>query len=98
MYQKTVSSWDFKDAFKQAGREINSVKRDWMPYLIIWKTMKKIPVNRLSWTLLQFVATLQSMSITELQIDYPDIEDIEDLQNHTTVIMVDDRSFIIQAF
>jgi hypothetical protein len=37
-------------------------------------------------------------NIEELQEDYNDIEDIQDLEYYTTVIMIDDESFIIQNF
>ena len=37
-------------------------------------------------------------NLEELQKDYSDIESLEDLQNETTVIMIDDESFIIQQY
>lgn len=37
-------------------------------------------------------------NLEELQKNYPDIETMDDLQNNTAVIMVDDTSFIIQDF
>jgi hypothetical protein len=33
-----------------------------------------------------------------LQSDYPDIQSMEELEDQTTVIMIDDESFIIQVF
>ena len=36
--------------------------------------------------------------LKELQENYNDIESIEDLEMHTTVIMVDDESFIIADY
>ena len=37
-------------------------------------------------------------SLKSLQDDYTDIETMEDLQDNTTVIFIDDESFIIQAY
>jgi len=37
-------------------------------------------------------------SLEELQKNYTDIEDLEDLNYHTLVIMIDEESFIIQDF
>lgn len=36
--------------------------------------------------------------LEELQTNYPDIENMDDLQDHTMVIMIDSDSFIIQQF
>ncbi len=36
--------------------------------------------------------------LEELQQDYSNIEDMEELENHTTVIRIDSDSFIIQQF
>jgi len=37
-------------------------------------------------------------NLAELQANYPDIKSIENLQDHTSVIMIDSESFIIQVF
>ena len=37
-------------------------------------------------------------NIAELQENYTDIESMEDLEDHTCVIMIDDQSFIIQNY
>jgi len=37
-------------------------------------------------------------NLKELQSDYDNIESMEDLEDKTTVIMIDDESFIIESF
>ena len=37
-------------------------------------------------------------NLAELQQNYSDIESIDELQDNTTVIMIDDESFIIQDY
>lgn len=98
MYQ-SVSSWDFKDAFKQAGRE-NQFSQAGLDALFTYleyyeeETGEQIELDVIAIC----CEYTEYDNLAELQIDCPDIEDLEDLQNQTTVIMVDADGFIIQAY
>lgn len=98
MYQ-SVSSWDFKDAFKQAGRE-NQFSQAGLDALFNYleeyeeETGEQIELDVIA-ICCDFT---EYENLAELQIDYPDVEDLEDLQNQTTVIMIDDDGFIIEAY
>jgi len=98
MYQ-SVNSWDFSEAFRQAGREdifSNKGLGSLFEYLEEYEegTGEQIELDVVA-ICCDFT---EYENLKELQVDYPDIEDMDDLQDHTTVIMIDDESFIIQQF
>jgi len=98
MYQ-SVNSWDFSEAFRQAGRE-NSFSSKGLDSL--FEYLEEYEESTGEQMELDVVAIdcdfVEYENLAELQNDYSDIEDMDDLQNHTTVIMIDNESFIIQAF
>jgi len=98
MYQ-SVNSWDFSEAFRQAGREDN-FSRDGLEKL--FEYLEEYEEETGEQIELDVVAICCEYSeyenIEELKNSYPDIESIEELENNTLVIKIDDESFIIQDF
>jgi hypothetical protein len=97
---KTINEYDFIDAFKKMGRE-NNFSYDGLvalyDYLEMLEDDTGQPYN------LDVIALCceyrEFDNLEEFQADYGDeYETIEDIQNATSVIMIDDTRFIIQQF
>jgi|TARA_R100000084_G_scaffold76637_1_gene34715 hypothetical protein len=97
---RTINEYDFIDAFKKMGRE-NNFSYDGLvalyDYLEMLEDDTGQPYN------LDVIALCceyrEFDNLEEFQADYGDeYETIEDIQNATSVIMIDDTRFIIQQF
>jgi len=94
-----VSVYDFEQAFKQCGRQDQFTyagKKALFDYLEQLSEDTGEPIE------LDVIALCceytEYDSFEDLQKDYPDIEDRDDLNEHTAVIPIDVDSFIIQQF
>jgi len=96
---QTISKHNFRDAFKTMGRE-NQFSYDGLGALYDYLEMFEDDTGQQ--TELDVIAIccdfIEYENLEEFQRDYQNIESIEDIQNETTVIMIDDESFIIQQF
>lgn len=98
MYQ-SVNSWDFSEAFRQAGREDNFSQAGLEVLFDYLEDYENSTGEQMELDVVAICCDFTEYeNLKELQVDYPDIEDMDDLQDHTTVIMIDDESFIIQQF
>jgi hypothetical protein len=94
--KQTITKSDFRDAFKEMGRESN-FSYDGLGALFDY--LEEMDEN----AELDVIAICCDFSeyenLEEFQGDYSgDYETIEDVENATTVIKVDDKRFIIQQF
>jgi hypothetical protein len=97
--KQTITKSDFRDAFKKMGRDSN-FSYDGLgalfDYLELLETETREELE------LDVIAICCDFSeyenLAEFQNDYPDYETMEDIENETTVIKVDDERFIIQQF
>ena len=95
---KTLSFYDFERGFADVGRT-NSFTYEGLKalfdYLESYEEETEIPIE------LDVIALCceytEYENFEELQKDY-DVESMEELENHTTVIMVNEERFIIQAY
>ena len=96
----TINEYDFIDAFRKMGREGN-FSNDGLVALYEYLEMLEDDTGQ---TIELDVIALcceyaEYDNLEEFQADYgEDYETIEDIQNATSVIMIDDDSFIIQNF
>ena len=97
---RTINEYDFIDAFKKMGREDNF---SYDGLVALYEELEMVE-NDIGKPIELDVITLccefaEYDNLEEFQADYGDeYETIEDIQNATTVIMIDDDSFIIQQF
>ena len=97
---KTINEYDFIDAFKKMGRTDNFSYRGLIAlydYLEILEDDIGQPIE------LDVIALCceyaEYDNLEEFQADYSeDYQTIVDIESDTTVIMIDDDSFIIQQF
>ena len=97
---RTINEYDFIDAFEKMGRTDNFSNSGLIAlyeYLTMLGDDLGQPIE------LDVIALCceydEYDNLEEFQADYgEDYETIEDIQNATTVIMIDDDSFIIQQF
>ena len=97
---KTINEYDFIDAFKKMGRE-NNFSYDGL--IALYEELEMVENDIGKPIELDVIALCceftEYNNLDEFQADYGDeYETIEDIQNATTVIMIDDDSFIIQQF
>ncbi len=95
---KSISEFDFVDAFAKLDRDENfsyEGKKALFSYLeqLEEDTGKKIELDIIALC----CEYSEYKNLEELQKDY-DIESMEELEEKTTVIMINDESFIIQEF
>ena len=95
----TVNEWDFIESFKQSGRQDNfsyEGLKALYNYFVEYEDSCGCEIE------LDVVAICceftEYENLEELQGNYSDIESIQDLENHTSVIMIDNDNFIIQDF
>ena len=97
---RTINEYDFIDAFKKMGRE-NNFSYDGL--IALYEELEMVENDIGKPIELDVIALCceftEYNNLDEFQADYGDeYETIEDIQNATTVIMIDDDSFIIQQF
>mgnify|MGYP003110670609 CR=1 FL=1 len=97
---KTINEYDFIDAFKKMGREENFSRNG---LIALYEYLEMLGDDLGQPIELDVIALCceyaEYDNLEEFQADYDDeYETIEDIQNETTVIMIDDDSFIIQQF
>jgi len=98
MYQ-SVNSWDFSETFRQAGREDNFSQKGLDALFDYLEDYEESTGEQMELDVVAICCDFTEYeNLKELQLDYPDIEDMDDLNDHTTVIMVNDEAFIIQQF
>ena len=97
---RTINEYDFIDAFKKMGREDNF---SYDGLVALYEYLEMLEDDLGQEIELDVIALCceytEYDNLEEFQADYgEDYETIEDIQNATTVIMIDDDSFIIQQF
>ena len=97
---RTINEYDFIDAFKKMGREDNF---SYDGLVALYEELEMVENDIGKPIELDVIALCceftEYNNLDEFQADYGDeYETIEDIQNATTVIMIDDDSFIIQQF
>ena len=96
----TINEYDFIDAFKKMGREENFSRNG---LIALYEYLEMLGDDLGQPIELDVIALCCEFTeydnLEEFEADYgEDYETIEDIQNATTVIMIDDDSFIIQQF
>jgi hypothetical protein len=97
---KTINQYDFIDAFRKMGRENNF---SYNGLVALYEYLEMLGEDIGQPIELDVIALCceyaEYDNLEEFQADYGDeYETIEDIQNATTVIMIDDDSFIIRQF
>ena len=97
---KTINEYDFIDAFKKMGRTDNFSTSG---LIALYEYLEMLGDDLGQEIELDVIALCceyaEYDNLEEFQADYGDeYETIEDIQNSTTVIMIDDDSFIIRQF
>lgn len=96
MIIKTIDSkWEFQDEFKKMDRADNFSREGLnalFDYLDDSDQQIELDVIALCCEFTEYA------NFAELQENYSEISDMEDLENHTTVIRIDDERFIIADF
>jgi len=95
----TVSSYDFERAFTDAGR---GTQFSYEGKNVLFEYLERLGDDCGTEYELDVIALCceytEYENLAELQANYSDIESMDDLQDHTQVIQIDDESFIIQDF
>jgi|TARA_R100000081_G_scaffold50026_1_gene24038 hypothetical protein len=96
----TINEYDFIDAFKKMGREENFSRNG---LIALYEYLEMLGDDLGQPIELDVIALCceyaEYDNLEEFQADYDDeYETIEDIQSDTSVIMIDDDSFIIQQF
>jgi len=97
---RTVNKYDFIDAFRKMGREGN-FSNDGLVALYEYLEMLEDDTGQpIELDVIALCCEFTEYdNLEEFQADYSeDYETIEDIERETTVIMIDDDSFIIQQF
>tara|TARA_R100000773_G_scaffold39088_1_gene34436 strand:- start:282 stop:581 length:300 start_codon:yes stop_codon:yes gene_type:complete len=97
---RTINEYDFIDAFRKMGREENFSRNG---LIALYEELEMVENDIGQPIELDVIALCceyaEYDNLEEFQADYSeDYETIEDIQNETTVIMIDADSFIIQQF
>ena len=97
---RTINQYDFIDAFKKMGREENF---SYDGLIALYDYLEMFEDDTGQSIELDVIALCCGFTeydnLEQFQADYgEDYETIEDIQNATAVIMIDDDSFIIQQF
>ena len=96
--KKTINQYDFSDAFEKMGRDNNfsyEGKKALFNYL---EELEEGTGEEMELDVIAICCEYTEYeNLEELQKDY-DVENIEELEQNTTVIMIDDESFIIQCY
>ena len=97
---RTINQYDFIDAFKKMGREENF---SYNGLVALYEYLEMLEDDTGQEMELDVIALCCEFTeydnLDEFKADYGnEYETIEDIQNATTVIMIDDDSFIIQQF
>ncbi len=97
--KQTINFSEFTDRFRDMDRDNNFTyegKRALFDYLEEYEedTGEEIELDVIALC----CEYTEYKNLAELQENYTDIESIEKLRDHTTVIMIDDERFIIQDF
>ena len=97
---RTINQYDFIDAFRKMGREESF---SYNGLVALYEYLEMLEDDLGQEIELDVIALCceytEYDNLEEFQADYGDeYETIEDIQNATTVIMIDDDSFIIQQF
>ena len=102
MYQ-TINKSDFRDAFQKMGRagqfsyEGLGALYDWLEEMGVVDEMRD-ETNDVELDVIALCCEFtEYKNLKELQENYTDIASMEDLVNNTSVIMVDDDSFIYNS-
>ena len=97
--EKNIYLDDFVNEFKRYGREENFT---YAGLKALFDFIEELEIFEDEWTLDVIALCCEFTeyeNLEEFQADYgKEYETIEDIENVTTVIMVDDVSFIIQSF
>ena len=95
----TVSKWDFVDAFKKI-RPVNFSDSGLCALFDYLEEYEESTGHELELDVVALCCDFTEYeSLEDFQQDYStDYESIEDIEDETTVIRIDDESFIIQAF
>jgi len=97
--KQSINFWGFCDAFRECDRE-NRFTYGGKRALFDW--LEALDADCGTETELDVIALCCEFTeygnLAELQADYTDIKDMDSLNDNTTVIMIDDTSFIIQAY
>jgi len=98
--KQSINQYDFIDAFKKMGREENF---SYNGLVALYEYLEMLEDDTGQSIELDVIALCceyaEYDNLEEFQADYGDeYETIEDIQNATTVIMIDNDSFIIQQF
>ena len=97
MYQ-TINKSDFRDAFQKMGRA-GPFSYEGLGSLYDYLEEMGDGTNGVELDVIALCCEFtEYKNLKELQENYTDIASMEDLGNNTSVIMVDDDSFIIQDF
>ena len=97
MYQ-TINKSDFRDAFQKMGRA-SQFSYEGLGSLYDYLEEMGDGTNGVELDVIALCCEFtEYKNLKELQENYTDIASMEDLGNNTSVIMVDDDSFIIQDF
>ena len=97
---RTVNKYDFIDAFRKMGREGN-FSNDGLVALYEYLEMLEDDTGQpIELDVIALCCEFTEYdNLEEFQADYSeDYETIEDIERETTVIMIDDDSFIIRQF
>ena len=97
---RTVNKYDFIDAFRKMGRTDNF---SFKGLVALYEELEMVENDIGKPIELDVIALCCEFTeydnLEEFQADYSnEYETIEDIQNATTVIMIDDDSFIIEQF
>ena len=97
--KKTINLWDFQDAFYNMNRQDQfSYEGQKALYEFLTELEEENGIEEELDVIALCCEFTEFESIEELKNDYNDIESMDDLENRTIIIMIDDESFIIQNY
>ena len=98
--KKSINSWEFQDAFKQMGREDNFSYDGLKALHTYFEDLEEDCDIEIELDVIAICCEYTEYEdLEEFQGQYgEDFKTIESIYDHTQVIMINDTSFIIQAF
>jgi len=98
--KKSINSWEFQDAFKQMGREDNFSYDGLKALHAYFEDLEEDCDIEIELDVIAICCEYTEYEdLEEFQGQYgEDFKTIESIYDHTQVIMINDTSFIIQAF
>jgi len=97
--KKSVNFYDFEDSFKKMDRVNNFTYEGLKALFEYLESYEEDTGTEIELDVIALCCEYTEYeNLKELQNSYPDIESIEELEQNTIVIIIDDESFIIQNY